>query len=122
MTYSIIGRCEGIAANVGVAKTQAFPNRTNDPLAIKLLAQGLLPARVMVKVKVKAVVPPLPSALLAELASMETPGMSSLRMVAVADTVTGVAPTTAPTRVMPNVSSFSAARSLRTVTATAASV
>ena len=48
-TFSLAvgGRCEGIAANVGVAKTQAFPNRTNDPLAIKLLAQGLLPARVM---------------------------------------------------------------------------
>lgn len=48
-TFSLAvgGRCEGIAANVGVCKTQAFPNRTNDPLAIRLLAQGLLPARVM---------------------------------------------------------------------------
>jgi uncharacterized Ntn-hydrolase superfamily protein len=68
MTYSIIGRCartgrlglgittyslavggrsEGVAANVGVCKTQAFPNRTNDPLGIKLLAEGFTPARVM---------------------------------------------------------------------------
>ena len=68
MTYSIIGRCarsgrlglgvttfslavggrsEGIAANVGVCKTQAFPNRTNDPLGLKLLAEGFLPVRVM---------------------------------------------------------------------------
>jgi uncharacterized Ntn-hydrolase superfamily protein len=48
-TFSLAvgGRCEGVAANVGVCKTQAFPNRTNDPLGIKLLAQGHLPARVM---------------------------------------------------------------------------
>ena len=48
-TFSLAvgGRCEGVAANVGICKTQAFPNRTNDPLAISLLAQGLLPARVM---------------------------------------------------------------------------
>jgi uncharacterized Ntn-hydrolase superfamily protein len=48
-TFSLAvgGRCEGVAANIGIVKTQAFPNRTNDPLAIKLLAQGLLPARVM---------------------------------------------------------------------------
>ena len=48
-TYSLAvgGRCEGILANVGVCKTQAFPNRTNDPLGIKLLAQGYGPARVM---------------------------------------------------------------------------
>ena len=48
-TYSLAvgGRCEGVAANVGVCKTQAFPNRTNDPLGIKLLAQGYLPRRVM---------------------------------------------------------------------------
>jgi uncharacterized Ntn-hydrolase superfamily protein len=48
-TFSLAvgGRCEGVAANVGICKTQAFPNRTNDPLGIKLLAQGLLPARVM---------------------------------------------------------------------------
>ena len=48
-TFSLAvgGRCEGVVANVGVCKTQAFPNRTNDPLGIKLLAQGYLPARVM---------------------------------------------------------------------------
>ena len=42
-TFSLAvgGRCEGVAANVGVCKTQAFPNRTNDPLGIKLLAAGL---------------------------------------------------------------------------------
>lgn len=48
-TFSLAvgGRCEGIAAGIGVCKTQAFPNRTNDPLGIKLLAEGFLPARVM---------------------------------------------------------------------------
>ncbi|MBM3648890.1 MAG: DUF1028 domain-containing protein [Alphaproteobacteria bacterium] len=48
-TFSLAvgGRCEGVAANVGICKTQAFPNRTNDPLAIGLLAQGHLPVRVM---------------------------------------------------------------------------
>lgn len=48
-TFSLAvgGRCEGVAVNIGICKTQAFPNRSNDPLAIKLLAQGLLPARVM---------------------------------------------------------------------------
>jgi uncharacterized Ntn-hydrolase superfamily protein len=48
-TFSLAvgGRCEGVAANVGISKTQAFPNRTNDPLAIKLLAEGFLPTRVM---------------------------------------------------------------------------
>ncbi len=48
-TFSLAvgGRCEGVAANIGICKTQAFPNRTNDPLGIKLLAQGYLPKRVM---------------------------------------------------------------------------
>ena len=48
-TFSLAvgGRCEGVAAGIGVCKTQAFPNRTNDPLGIKLLAEGFLPARVM---------------------------------------------------------------------------
>jgi len=48
-TFSLAvgGRCEGVAANVGVCKTQAFPNRTNDPLGIKLMAEGHVPARVM---------------------------------------------------------------------------
>ncbi|MFI5013964.1 MAG: DUF1028 domain-containing protein [Hyphomicrobiales bacterium] len=48
-TFSLAvgGRCEGVAANIGICKTQAFPNRGNDPLAVKLLAQGLAPRRVM---------------------------------------------------------------------------
>ena len=48
-TFSLAvgGRCEGIAAGIGVCKTQAFPNRTNDPLGINLLAEGFMPARVM---------------------------------------------------------------------------
>lgn len=48
-TYSLAvgGRCEGVAANVGICKTQAFPNRTNDPLALRLLADGYRPERVM---------------------------------------------------------------------------
>jgi uncharacterized Ntn-hydrolase superfamily protein len=48
-TYSLAvgGRCEGVAANIGVCKTQAFPNRTNDPLGIKLMAQGYQPKHVM---------------------------------------------------------------------------
>jgi uncharacterized Ntn-hydrolase superfamily protein len=48
-TFSLAvgGRCEGVAANIGVCKTQAFPNRTNDPLGVKLLAEGYVPSRVM---------------------------------------------------------------------------
>lgn len=48
-TFSLAagGRCEGILAGVGVCKTQAFINRGNDTLAIKLLAQGFTPQRVM---------------------------------------------------------------------------
>ena len=48
-TFSLAvgGRCEGVAANIGVCKTQAFPNRTNDPLGIKLMAEGYVPAKVM---------------------------------------------------------------------------
>jgi len=48
-TFSLAvgGRCEGVVANIGVCKTQAFPNRTNDPLGIKLLAEGYVPSRVM---------------------------------------------------------------------------
>ncbi len=48
-TFSLAvgGRCEGVAANIGVCKTQAFPNRTNDPLGIKLMAEGYQPAKVM---------------------------------------------------------------------------
>ena len=52
-TYSLAvgGRCEGIAANIGICKTQAFPNRGNDPLGIELLREGYLPARVMEALK-----------------------------------------------------------------------
>jgi uncharacterized Ntn-hydrolase superfamily protein len=68
MTYSIIARCErtgrlgigittfslgcggrleGMGANVGICKTQAWGNRGNDPLGVKLLAEGFAPKRVM---------------------------------------------------------------------------
>jgi uncharacterized Ntn-hydrolase superfamily protein len=68
MTYSIVARCprtgrlglgittfslaaggrlEGMRAHVGICKTQAWGNRGNDPLGIKLLAQGHSPQRVM---------------------------------------------------------------------------
>ena len=48
-TFSLAvgGRCEGVKANVGICKTQAFPNRGNDPLGVELLACGHAPARVM---------------------------------------------------------------------------
>ncbi len=48
-TFSIAagGRCEGMLAGVGICKTQAYVNRGNDLLAIELLAQGLIPTRVM---------------------------------------------------------------------------
>jgi uncharacterized Ntn-hydrolase superfamily protein len=48
-TYSIAvgGRCEGIRADVGICKTQAFTRRANDPMALDLLARGYTPARVM---------------------------------------------------------------------------
>jgi uncharacterized Ntn-hydrolase superfamily protein len=48
-TFSIAagGRCEGIRAGVGIAKTQAYVNRGNDTMALELLAQGFGPARVM---------------------------------------------------------------------------
>lgn len=47
-TFSLAvgGRCEGVSP-FGVSKTQAFPNRTNDPLATRLLAEGYTPARIM---------------------------------------------------------------------------
>jgi uncharacterized Ntn-hydrolase superfamily protein len=68
MTFSIIGRCErtgrlgigittfslacggrleGMRANVGICKTQAWGNRGNDPLGVRLLADGYAPQRVM---------------------------------------------------------------------------
>jgi uncharacterized Ntn-hydrolase superfamily protein len=48
-TFSLAvgGRCEGVAASAGICKTQAFPNRGNDPLGIELLACGFTPMRVM---------------------------------------------------------------------------
>ena len=48
-TYSIAvgGRSEGIRADAGVCKTQAFTNRANDPIAVGLLAQGYTPGYVM---------------------------------------------------------------------------
>jgi uncharacterized Ntn-hydrolase superfamily protein len=48
-TYSIAvgGRSEGIRANAGICKTQAFTNRANDPIAVDLLAQGYTPGYVM---------------------------------------------------------------------------
>ncbi len=48
-TYSIAvgGRSEGIRANAGICKTQAFTNRANDPIAVDLLAQGYTPDYVM---------------------------------------------------------------------------
>jgi len=48
-TYSIAvgGRCEGMRADVGICKTQAFTRRANDPLAVGLLARGFTPARVI---------------------------------------------------------------------------
>ncbi len=48
-TYSIAvgGRSEGIRADAGICKTQAFTNRANDPIAVGLLAQGYTPGYVM---------------------------------------------------------------------------
>jgi uncharacterized Ntn-hydrolase superfamily protein len=48
-TYSIAvgGRSEGIRADAGICKTQAFTNRANDPIAVELLSQGYTPGYVM---------------------------------------------------------------------------
>jgi uncharacterized Ntn-hydrolase superfamily protein len=48
-TFSLAmgGHCEGVAANIGICETQAFPDRGNDPLAVELLARGFTPARVI---------------------------------------------------------------------------
>jgi uncharacterized Ntn-hydrolase superfamily protein len=48
-TYSIAvgGRSEGIRADAGICRTQAFTNRANDPIAVGLLAQGYTPGYVM---------------------------------------------------------------------------
>lgn len=48
-TYSIAvgGRTDGVRADAGICKTQAFANRANDPIAVGLLAQGYTPGYVM---------------------------------------------------------------------------
>ena len=48
-TYSIgVGLyCNGLRANVGATMTQAFVNQGNNTLALRLLAQGFSPARVL---------------------------------------------------------------------------
>lgn len=48
-TYSIgVGLyCNGLRANVGATMTQAFVNQGNNTLALRLLAQGFAPARVL---------------------------------------------------------------------------
>ena len=48
-TYSIcVGLyCNGLRANVGATMTQAFVNQGNNPLALRLLAQGFTPAHVL---------------------------------------------------------------------------
>ena len=48
-TYSItVGLyCNGLRGNVGATMTQAFVNQGNNPLGLRLLAKGFLPAHVM---------------------------------------------------------------------------
>ena len=48
-TYSIgVGLyCNGLRANVGATMTQAFVNQGNNTLALRLLAKGFMPARVI---------------------------------------------------------------------------
>jgi uncharacterized Ntn-hydrolase superfamily protein len=48
-TFSLAcgGRLEGMRANVGICKTQAWGNRANDPRGVTLLAEGFRPQRVM---------------------------------------------------------------------------
>jgi uncharacterized Ntn-hydrolase superfamily protein len=48
-TYSIgVGLyCNGLRANVGATMTQAFVNQANNTLALRLLAEGFSPARVL---------------------------------------------------------------------------
>jgi uncharacterized Ntn-hydrolase superfamily protein len=48
-TYSIcVGLyCNGLRGNVGATMTQAFVNQGNNPLALKLLAKGFTPKRVL---------------------------------------------------------------------------
>ena len=48
-TYSIcVGLyCTGLRGNVGATMSQAFVNQGNNPLALRLLAQGYMPQRVL---------------------------------------------------------------------------
>lgn len=52
-TYSIcVGLyCNGLRGGVGVTMTQAFVNQGNNPLALRLLAEGFTPARVVEELK-----------------------------------------------------------------------
>ena len=52
-TYSItVGLyCNGLRGNVGATMTQAFVNQSNNPLALRLLAQGYTPDHVMAELK-----------------------------------------------------------------------
>ena len=52
-TYSIcVGLyCNGLRANVGATMSQAFVNQGNNTLALRLLAQGFSPARVLDELK-----------------------------------------------------------------------
>src|SRR5437763_8501419 len=52
-TYSIcVGLyCNGLRGNVGATMTQAFVNQGNNPLGLKLLAQGYTPGRVLEDLK-----------------------------------------------------------------------
>ncbi len=52
-TYSIcVGLyCNGLSGNVGATMTQAFVNLGNNPLALRLLAQGYSPDHVMAELK-----------------------------------------------------------------------
>jgi uncharacterized Ntn-hydrolase superfamily protein len=52
-TYSIcVGLyCNGLRGNVGATMTQAFVNQGNNPLGLKLLAQGYTPGRVLEELK-----------------------------------------------------------------------
>lgn len=52
-TYSIcVGLyCNGLRGNTGATMTQAFVNQGNNPLGLKLLAQGYMPGRVLDELK-----------------------------------------------------------------------
>ncbi len=52
-TYSItVGLyCNGLRGNTGATMTQAFVNQSNNPLALRLLAQGYTPEHVLAELK-----------------------------------------------------------------------